>query len=176
MSNSQQMRKLMETVKVLSEGKYWSQSGKYEKEGHYLESLMPGSGPAETQRGEIIRAASKIYYDYYNNGFGNSWPQALAFLIQNTDISEDVVKFLSMYANGNVHGNTGGNDDHYLEKMMDEVIRYAMDDVPEDKPAVHDMWDTNYAQYDFDPEDYGDDDEDDHDGLVYDDEEDEDDH
>lgn len=36
------------------------------------ERLVPESGKCETLEGELLRAVSRIYYDYTNNGFGNN--------------------------------------------------------------------------------------------------------
>ena len=44
------------------------------------EKRVPPSGGCATLKGEIMRAAGRIHYDYYNNGFGNNWSGALNFL------------------------------------------------------------------------------------------------
>jgi hypothetical protein len=33
--------------------------------------LVPASGKAPTEHGNLLRCMSKLYYDYYNNGGGN---------------------------------------------------------------------------------------------------------
>ena len=51
---------------------YWNDDGKYQKAYSNLwEKLVPARGEAETVRGELLRAASKLYYDLFNNGLGN---------------------------------------------------------------------------------------------------------
>jgi hypothetical protein len=43
---------------------------------HYnflYDQLVPNDGPAEYLEGELLRAISRIHYDYLNNGFGNNW-------------------------------------------------------------------------------------------------------
>jgi hypothetical protein len=48
---------------------YWNHAGKYEAEmGKLWKELVPGSGPAETLAGEVLRCVSKIYYRHFNDG------------------------------------------------------------------------------------------------------------
>lgn len=55
------------------ENHYWNNNGAYEKEFSELtKSLMPASGRAETLRGEAVRAANRLYYEYCNNGNCNA--------------------------------------------------------------------------------------------------------
>lgn len=43
--------------------------------------LVPGSGMCPTLQGELLRASSKISYDWFNNGWGcNNWSGAVVFL------------------------------------------------------------------------------------------------
>lgn len=55
-------------------GIYWDNEGKYQE--RYDEAwgqLIPASGEAEDGWPELLRAISRIGYDYYNNGFCNLW-------------------------------------------------------------------------------------------------------
>ena len=55
-------------------GIYWHNEGKYQ--GLYdraWEQLIPASGEAKDGWPELLRAISRIGYDYYNNGFCNLW-------------------------------------------------------------------------------------------------------
>lgn len=44
------------------------------------DKLVPASGKCETVEGELLRAATRLTYDYYNNGFGNNWSNSYAYL------------------------------------------------------------------------------------------------
>ena len=58
-----------------STDKYWNKQGKYSKEYEKLhDKLVPGMGKADTIEGEVLRAASKIYYRHFNDG--DSFTQA----------------------------------------------------------------------------------------------------
>lgn len=66
----------MQTIckKTTLEGKsYWEQNAAYSKEADELfNKLVPASGEAPTIHGELIRCASRLGYDYYNNGNCNA--------------------------------------------------------------------------------------------------------
>jgi hypothetical protein len=52
---------------------YWNQNGRYQAEYDELyELLVPAEGMAETLFGEVVRAASRLSWDYYNNGNMNA--------------------------------------------------------------------------------------------------------
>lgn len=52
---------------------YWNGNGKFQKEFDKLyKELVPSSGRAKTLRGEVLRAANKLYYERFNNGNGNA--------------------------------------------------------------------------------------------------------
>ena len=48
---------------------YWNESGLYQDTYDKLyETLVPAKGTAENLFGEVVRAASRLSYEYYNNG------------------------------------------------------------------------------------------------------------
>ena len=59
-------------------GRYWSNPPEYYSK--LWNELVPDSGAAQTLEGELLRAASRLYYDYYNNGMGNNTSGAENFL------------------------------------------------------------------------------------------------
>lgn len=53
--------------------KYWNGEGAYNEEYKRLcEEMVPDSGRANSYQGEVIRAVSRMYYEYYNNGNCNA--------------------------------------------------------------------------------------------------------
>lgn len=62
------------SIKKTPEGQsYWNDNGAYQEEYDRLyEELVPRQGEAPTIHGELIRGASQLAYDYYNNGNGNA--------------------------------------------------------------------------------------------------------
>lgn len=48
---------------------YWNSNGKHQNEYERLyDALVPASGNCETREGEMLRASSRLYYRYYNDG------------------------------------------------------------------------------------------------------------
>jgi len=48
---------------------YWERNGKEQKRYEELwEKLVPVSGPAKTKAGELLRAVSRVYYRWFNDG------------------------------------------------------------------------------------------------------------
>jgi len=154
MKEQAQLKNLMESVTNIQEGRYWDNKGAYENEAKELAKLVPPSGPSKSLRGEIFRAAMKVYYDYYNNGFGNSWPEAAQFLMSHVDLSSNVTQMLLDHAMGNL----GDGQSGAVEEMMNTTIEqiYTMGDTPN----TADMWDTHYDESMFAPEHDGYDDDD----------------
>ena len=62
-------------------GKYWSHEGPQQAAYDRLHGeLVPRSGPCETLEGELLRAAGKIGYEFYNNAEINNISGCLYFL------------------------------------------------------------------------------------------------
>jgi len=64
----------METLQTTELGKsYWAETGVYQKQYSELyEKHVPASGMAKTLNGELIRAISRLFYEYCNNGNCNA--------------------------------------------------------------------------------------------------------
>lgn len=60
--------------KVDTSQAYWDNNGKYQEQYEKAwEQLIPAQGEAKDGWPELLRAISRIGYDYYNNGFCNLW-------------------------------------------------------------------------------------------------------
>lgn len=116
--------------------KYWTEQGKYQAEADQLQTLLPPAGACATHKGEIWRAATKIYYDYFNNGFGNDWREPAAFLINSVTLSQEIYDILYDHA----AGNTADAYDKEMDLMIDQVIEHLR--TVEDRPNTTDMWET----------------------------------
>lgn len=64
------------------------------------EQLVPSSGPAGTVEGELLRAVAQITHDFYNNGFGNNWSGALAYLDAYLGVPAPIRRELRKFARG----------------------------------------------------------------------------
>jgi len=105
---------------------YWNNSGKYQAIYDSI-TLVPAAGKCDTVEGELIRAASKIYYDYYNNGFGNNWSGAWNYLDQYSivrDISREL-DFLHDYRCG-VRFHVNDEIIDCLESLVNKILEYVI--------------------------------------------------
>ena len=61
-------------IRRTEDGKmYWNGEGAYEAEYQRLyDELVPASGRSNSFQGEVMRAVSRMYYEYYNNGNCNA--------------------------------------------------------------------------------------------------------
>jgi len=59
---------------------YWNETGKNQKDFDRLLEAVPAMGKCDTVAGEMIRAANKLGYDYWNNGMGNNTSGAVNYL------------------------------------------------------------------------------------------------
>ena len=105
---------------------YWANCG--EERATYdrlYAALVPSEGDCETIEGELLRAISKIYYDRYNNGFGNDMRGPVAFLMEHYK-GKDFDRFLedlAEFAPENRDG--GGISNQTLERLVTSIIRFV---------------------------------------------------
>lgn len=116
---------------------YWNNNGTHQSKANELQELVPVMGKCDTLRGEIWRAATKIYYDFYNNGFGNHWVEPAMFLMDMVDLDDEIEMVLYEHADGNCLSHYCDYED-LMESMIDTVIEaiHGMDDAPNEV----DMW------------------------------------
>jgi hypothetical protein len=132
---------------------YWDNEGKYEADAAQLQQLVPDVGHSATFKGEVWRATVKIYYDYFNNGFGNDWTEAAAFLMDHVALPKTVCDMLYACGAGNMH-HDGYVDE--IELMVDTVIESLRN--IEDRANTQDMWNWPVSRkHQFELEDYEDD-------------------
>jgi hypothetical protein len=94
--------------------------------------LVPSEGRCATLEGEMLRASSRIYHDYYNNGFGNNWSGAHRFLDKHLGLRSSERKMLGRYARGRIckrsEGQYGSNDPIAiaLEDIATRVVEWVL--------------------------------------------------
>jgi hypothetical protein len=144
---------------------YWDGVGKYQDlYDELFQQLVPPDGKCSTVEGELLRAISKIYNDYYNNGFGNNWSGPWRFLetfAGKLDLSKEL-KILEPYAHGRM-AKKNRSVEFALDSMVDKAIEYIQSKNGEFTPNTSDMWDLQEPDdlgeqnfLDDDGEDYGD--------------------
>jgi hypothetical protein len=121
---------------------YWEGNGKFQTEANTLDELVPIMGKCDTLKGEIWRAATKIYHDHYNNGFGNEWKNPAEFLMDNIHLPSRVEYVLLDHANGNM----ANHYDYEMNLMIDTVI-LRLREIDDNTPNDVDMWEYDSPKY-----------------------------
>ena len=106
---------------------YWNETGKNQAEFDRLLTLMPASGNCETVAGEMIRAANKLGYDYWNNGMGNNTSGAVNYLDSRGVFDEDRANLF-----GKIYEYTRGKlpyhdeFEQHINDMIDMTVEYIL--------------------------------------------------
>ena len=84
------------------------------------EELVPREGNADTVAGEMIRAAGRLRYDFYNNGMGNNTSGALKFLREKSAIDRELFEYVLPYTTGRVY--QGNYDGDLFHVAIDRIV------------------------------------------------------
>lgn len=132
----------MNTTNQTTPATYWNNNGKFQAEYHELfKKLIPGNGPASTRPGELLRAISKLYYRWFNDGdriqpflepsieHGASVIRAWNYLRRYHDpafgFSGEKLAFEILEARGVTRKESEAAYEAALERMADAVTEYA---------------------------------------------------
>lgn len=116
--------------------------------------LVPDVGNCPTLQGELLRAANKIAYDWYNNGWGcNNWSGAVAFIralfgkLPNQPPEQKQARLLRALSEADQYS-TGASTDFLTDASaidivtdIEEIIVQAILDNPEPIVNTCDMYD-----------------------------------
>ena len=84
------------------------------------EELVPREGNAATVAGEMIRAAGRLRYDFYNNGMGNNTSGALKFLREKGAIDKELFDYVLPYTTGRLYQGKYENDLFHI--AIDRIV------------------------------------------------------
>jgi hypothetical protein len=106
------------------ENTYWNGNGLYQQEyDQMVNDLVPASGKCDTLAGEMIRAVSRLGYDFYNNGMGNNTSGALNFLESQGVTDSDTFATIYEYTRGRIYyGHYNRNPTLYTRVASNELI------------------------------------------------------
>ena len=131
--------------------------------------LVPSSGSCPTVQGECLRAASKIGYDWYNNGWGcNNWSGAVVFLRRHANglaqnrTDDERLAFRSALsdAHEHSHGERVSISDERADAVVTLIQAYVVQcilDNPVLIPNSLDMWELSEPDAPYEEEDEEDD-------------------
>lgn len=154
----------MDTQVVQDPPNFWDRTHPLsEKSEELFEQLVPSSGNCTTLQGELLRAASKIGYDWYNNGWGcNNWSGAVIFLREHIadlpivapDASADAFHNSLREVHQFSHGEPVGISDAKADQLVTTIQEYVLKKIianPTPIPNDLDMW--NFGEPDYRPDD-----------------------
>ena len=84
------------------------------------EELVPREGNAATVAGEMVRAAGRLRYDFYNNGMGNNTSGALKFLREKGAIDKELFEYVLPYTTGRLY--QGDYHGDFFHVAIDRIV------------------------------------------------------
>jgi hypothetical protein len=141
---------------------YWNHQGKYQAQYDELVKLMPAMGKSDTVAGELIRAVSKLGYDFYNNGMGNNTSGALNFIGQYPILEPKYFSTIYEYTRGRLY--EGSYDGDALQVAIEHLVDVTIEFITHNPqvmtmPNAVDMHDLSEPDEYFDDDDYYDEEE-----------------
>lgn len=126
---------------------YWDGNGKYQDKFNELSELMPSYGKCDTLAGELIRAANKLAYDFYNNGMCNNTSGAINFLQRKNAVTSAVYNKIYEYSRGLIYRGDYKTDNLHLAiiSMIDQTVEFIINNpntlTTENVEDIHDYSD-----------------------------------
>jgi len=108
---------------------YWHNAGKHQADyARLCDELIPDMGACDTVAGEMLRSATRLAYDLYNNGMGNNTSGAVNFLQAKGVIDSKTHDVIYEYTRGLLY------DGHYegdalqvaVESMIDQTVQHIL--------------------------------------------------
>jgi hypothetical protein len=108
---------------------YWNEKGAYQAEyARLCEELIPAMGAADTVAGEMLRSATRLAYDLYNNGMGNNTSGAVNFLLAKGVIDTATHATIYEYTRGVLYDGRYEGDalQVAIERMIDRTVEFIL--------------------------------------------------
>ena len=85
-----------------------------------FDELVPKEGKCESLAGEMVRAAVRLRYDFYNNGMGNNTSGALNFLRHHSVIDKQLADYVRPYTTGRLYDGVYEGD--FFQVAIDTIV------------------------------------------------------
>lgn len=85
-----------------------------------FDQLVPFEGKCESLAGEMVRAAARLRYDFYNNGMGNNTSGALNFLRHHSVIDKQLADYVRPYTTGRLYDGVYEGD--FFQVAIDTIV------------------------------------------------------
>ena len=124
---------------------YWHGKGTHQADYTRLgEALIPAMGNCNTVAGEMMRCATRLSHDLYNNGMGNNTSGAVNFLLAKGAIDKQTHATIYEYTRGLLYDGRYAGDAMQVavEHMIDSVVLHILANPQlETQPNSEDMFD-----------------------------------
>jgi len=96
-----------------------------------FEKYVAPMGKSETLAGELIRAAAKLRYDFFNNGMGNNTSGAINFLgeygVFPKYFDDETFQTIHHYTRGRIYNGRYDNDSLHcaIDSMLERTVEYV---------------------------------------------------
>ena len=129
-----------------------------------FDQLVPFEGKCESLAGEMVRAAARLRYDFYNNGMGNNTSGALNFLRHHSVIDKQLADYVRPYTTGRLYDGVYEGD--FFQVAIDTIVEMTEKFVTSNPQTMTidnatDMFE--FSDDDLEDEEYFDEDEDEED-------------
>jgi hypothetical protein len=105
---------------------YWHNAGKHQADyARLCDELIPSMGAADTVAGEMLRAATRLAYDLYNNGMGNNTSGAVNFLLRKGVIDHETHGVIYEYTRGLLYD--GRYEGDALQRAIEQTIDFTVE-------------------------------------------------
>ena len=109
---------------------YWNNKGAYQAEYSRLcEELIPLMGNCDTVAGEMLRCATRLAHDLYNNGMGNNTSGAVNYLLAKGVIDSKTHGIIYEYTRGLLYDGRYEGDSFQvaIERMIDSTVEHILE-------------------------------------------------
>ena len=143
---------------------YWNKKGAHQADFDRLcDELIPDVGKADTVAGEILRAATRLAHDFYNNGMGNNTSGAANFLLKKGVMDHEAHSIIYYYTRGTLYDGRYKGDS--FQVAIERVIDFAVEMILANPDLTTKANDEDMFDYE-DPDEVYEDDEDDEYGYY----------
>lgn len=127
------------------ENTYWHSKGLHQAAyDRMCDALIPPMGKCDTVAGEMLRSATRLAYDLYNNGMGNNTSGAVNYLLAKGVIDQQTHSVIYEYTRGLLYKGHYEGDllQTAIEQMIDQTVAHILaNPALETQPNTEDQFD-----------------------------------
>ena len=139
------------------ENTYWNKKGPLQADYDQLIGLIGAYDKCDTVAGEMLRAANRLAYDFYNNGMGNNTSGAANYLLHTGAMDAETHSIIYPYTRGATY--EGDYEGDKFQQAIESTITFVVELINANpslttKANDEDMYDFEEADEEWDDENY----------------------